>query len=177
MQEVTGRELRWSQPRAMKGDFELRDGSEVVATLSCRGSFNPTSTFASADGRWQYRQAGFWGLRTVVLDAESGAEVAMLRRSAWHASSRIEIKGTQVLQARSNFFMTRLEFLDMSDRPLMRCDHFRGMFRKSSDLRLAPEAANRSELPWLVGLIWHVALRMQQEASGAAGGAAAAAAG
>jgi hypothetical protein len=82
-----------------------------------------------------------------------------------------------VLQARSNFTMTRLEFRDMSGHPIVRCDRFRGMFRKSADLRLAPDGASRSELPWLAGLIWHFALELQQEAGGFAAGAAAAAAG
>jgi len=66
----------------------LRDGDEVVATLESRGSFNPTSSFASPDGRWEVRRAGFWGLRTVILAEDSSAEVAMLFRSAWRAGGR-----------------------------------------------------------------------------------------
>ena len=70
--------------------------------------------------------------------------------------------------------MTRPEFRDLSGHPLVRCDRFRGWFRKSANLWLAPDAANRSELPRLAGLIWHVTFRRQQEVRG---GAAAAAAG
>lgn len=176
IQELTGRGLRWSQPRALQCDYELRDGDEVVATLASRGSFYPTSSFASADGRWEFRQAGFWGLRTLIRAEGSSEEVATLCRSAWHAGGRIEVRGAEVLQARSNFTMTRLEFRDMSGHPIVRCDRFRGVFRKSADLWLAPDAANQSELPWLAGLIWHFALRLQQEMGGVAGAAAAAAA-
>ncbi len=32
MQDLVGRELKWVQPRAMKREFELRDGDEVAAT-------------------------------------------------------------------------------------------------------------------------------------------------
>ena len=175
IQELTGRELRWSQPRALQCDYELRDGSEVVATMECRGSFNPTATFTSADGRWVFRQGGFWGMRTLVFAEGSSAEVATLCRSVWYAGGRIEVQGAQVLQARSNFTMTRLEIRDMNGHPIVRCDRFRGMFRKSADLRLASDAADRSELPWLAGLIWHFALKLQQEVGGFAGAAAAAA--
>jgi len=176
IQELTGRVLHWSQARAFQCLHELRDGDEVVATLTWRGSFNPTGLFTSADGRWEFRQGGFWGMRTLVFAEGSSTEVATLHRSVWHPGGRLEVQGAQVLQARTNFTMTRLEFQDMSGRPVARCDRFRGMFRKSADLRLAPEAANLMELPWLAGLIWHVALRLQQEAGGAAAGAAAAAA-
>jgi len=157
----------------MKREYELRDGDEVVATLSCRGSFNPTSRFARADGRWEFRQAGLWGLHTVILAEGSNSVVAMLHRSAWHAGGRIEIPGAQELRAKSNFTTTRLEFQDMSGHPIVRCDRFRGLLRKSADLRLAPDAANRSELPWLAGLIWHLVLRVQEDAGAAAGAAAA----
>jgi hypothetical protein len=158
----------------MRGQYELRDGDEVVATLACSGSLKPTSSFASADGRWEFRQANFWGMRTLILAADSSTEVAAFHHSAWTGGGRLEIRGVPVLQAKSNFTMTRLEFQDLSGHPIMRCDRFRGMFHKSADLRLAPDAADRNELPWLAGLIWHLVLKLQRETSGAAAAAAAA---
>jgi len=174
IQELTGRSLRWEQPRAMECLYELRDGDKVVATLACSGSFKPTSSFASADGRWEFRQANFWGMRTLIFAEGSCTEVATFHHNMWTGGGRLEIRGVPVLQAKSNFTMTRLEIQNLSGHPIVRCDRFRGMFHKSADLRLAPDAEDLSERPWLAGLIWHLVLKLQRETSGAAGAAAAA---
>src|SRR5262249_13851170 len=50
LRELVGRELKWTQPRATKRDFDLLDGEEIVATLRFRSFFGSFATAGTADG-------------------------------------------------------------------------------------------------------------------------------
>lgn len=175
MRNLSGRELRWVQPRAFRCSYELRDGEEVVATLQSAQNSSSAVVFESADGRWTFRRAGFWVPQTIVFDSSERA-IARFHPNFWYPGGTLDIEGAGTLKAKSNFSMSRLDFRDGDVEPVIRCERFRGIFHRGSITRIAPPAAGRGELPWLVGLAWHLALKMQDEAGAAAGAAAAVAA-
>ena len=172
IQSLSGRELRWVQPKAFQCSYELRDGDEVVATLRSSRKFSSTVDFESADGRWTFRRVGFCVSRTLVFGDDPERPLATYHPSVWHGGGTLDIHGAEALRAKANFSMSRLEFRD-GDQPIVRCDRFRGLFHRSSTTTIAPRVAQRPELPWLVGLAWYQAIKMQDDAGAAAAAAAA----
>ena len=71
--------------------------------------------------------------------------------------------------------MTRYEFLDQAEHPLVRFSRIGGAFHRSAQVEVAPAAAQLPELSWIVALGWYLAVKMHDDAAGAAAGAAAAA--
>ena len=174
IQDLSGRELRWVQPRAFQCSYELRDGDQVVATLQSP-QFSSAAVFESGGGRWTFRRAGFWVPRTLVFDA-SERPIATYHPSFWLPGGSLEIEGVGTLRAKSNFSLSRFDFRGNGEEPLVRCGRFRGIFHRGSTTWIAPGATGRGELAWLAGLAWYLALKMQDEAGASAGAAAAIAA-
>jgi len=173
MQELAGRELEWVQPKATKRGFELRDGEEVVATLTFRSAFGSLATAAAAEGSWTFKRVGFWRARVTVRAAGSEAEIAEFTNNTWTAGGTLRLADGRTFRASTNFWMTSFEFQTESENPLVRFRKVGGMFHLSCKVGIDSAAARLAELPWIVALGWYLAVKMHDDAAGAAAGAAA----
>ncbi len=59
IREFAGLPLLWVQPRAMKQQFELRCGDEVLAVMSWKSSWRTGATVETAEGSWSFERQGF----------------------------------------------------------------------------------------------------------------------
>src|SRR5262245_28986273 len=107
--DFVGRELEWTQPGAMKREFELRVGDEIVATLKFRSLFGSFATAVTADGSWTFKRVGFWHTRVTICPAESDREIATFRNATWTAGGTLELSDGRKLKANTNAWMTRYE--------------------------------------------------------------------
>jgi hypothetical protein len=170
-----GRQLQWAQPSAMKREFELRDGEELVATLRFRSSLGSLATVQASEGSWTFKRVGFWSTRVTICPAGSEEEIAVFRNATWHGGGTLELPDGRQFRASTNFWMTRYDFVDSADQRLVQFTRIRGAFHHSAQVEIAEAAAKLAELPWMVALGWYLAIKMRDDASGAAAGAAAAA--
>src|SRR5262245_26243075 len=174
IKELVGHELKWSQPSAMRREFELLNGEEVVATLKFRSLFGTHAIAQTADGEWTFKRVGFWKTQVTICPEGSDKEVAIFRNNTWTAGGTLELADGRALRANTNFWMSTYEFRNEGEEPLIRFHRFGGPFHLSSKVEIFRGAAGLPELPWLVALGWYLAVKMQDDAGG---GAAAAAAG
>ena len=176
MRQLVGRELKWTQPRAMKREFELMDGDEIAATLRFRSSFGSFATAETADGAWTFKRVGFWQTRVTICPAGSENEIAVFRNNTWSVGGTLELPDGRGYRANTNFWATSYEFKNDQDEPLARFTRITGVIHLSSKVEITPAGARLAELPWLVALGWYLAVKMHDDAgAGAAAGAAAAA--
>src|SRR5262245_28743971 len=166
--------LSWTQPSAMKRDFELSVEGETVATLSFRSIFGSLAIARAAEGSWTFKRVGFWNPRVTVRSEGSEEEIAVFTNNTWSAGGTLEVKDGRRYRANSNFWMTSYEFKDEAEQPLVRFVRMRGALHISSQVEITPAGEKLAELPWLVSLGWYLAVKMHDDA--AAGGAAAASA-
>jgi len=83
-----GGELVWSQPESSKREFELHDGTEVVARLRWNHPLGSLATGDSADGSWTFKRAGF--LRPRVSIRITGSPDAIAQYEAgWGGGGRL----------------------------------------------------------------------------------------
>src|SRR5262245_22372961 len=110
MQDVMGHKQEWIQPRAMKRDFELRDGEEIVATLEFRSAFGSLATAETAEGSWTFKRVGFWKTRVTICESGSEAEIATFKNSTWSSGGTLELGDRPPLRADTNFWMSKYQF-------------------------------------------------------------------
>lgn len=168
LRDLVGRELEWTQPRAMKREFELRDGDETIAQLHFRSTFGSFATAEAAGASWTFKRVGFWQTRVTICPAGSDGEIASFRINTWNAGGTLELADGRQLRANTNFWMSVYEFMNEVDEPLVRFRKVGGVLHLSSTVEILPAAAALPELPWLVALGWYLAVKMHDDAAGTA---------
>ena len=161
--QSSGSELKWVQPRALRMEYELRSGKELVATLRFRSSGDSLATAKSADGCWTFKRVGFWQNRTTVRSCVSEAEIALFRKDTWKAGGRLEMQDGRKLPVSTNFCETRYEIRSESGEPLIRY-RTRGVLRLGARMEILP-GAELPELPWMSMLGWYLGVMMHNDAS------------
>jgi hypothetical protein len=175
IRERIGGGLKWTQPRAMKREFELKAGDELVETLRFRSAFGSLATVESSEGSWTFKRVGFWQTRVTICAAGSEQEIAGFRNNTWSGGGTLELPNGRQLRANTNFWMSKYEFQDQAEQPLVRFTRIGGAFHLSAQVEILQAAADLPELPWIVALGMYLAIKMHDDAAGA--GAVAAAAG
>ncbi len=164
--EVTGQDLKWSQPRALSMEYALHAGAELAATLKFRSSFGTLATAESADGCWRFKRVGFWQARATIRTCDSEENLAIFTNSTWASGGTLEFPGGARFNATTNIWTTDLGFRTVADEPLVRF-HYGGVLRKSADVEIAPLALGMPELPLLVMFGWYLAIMLDMDASAA----------
>ena len=174
LRDFAGRELQWSQPSALRREFELRAGDTVLARLEFRSMFGSLATLQSEEGSWTFKRIGFWRSRVSIRALTEDRDLATFTNNTWTAGGTLEMADGRQFRANSNFWMTTFQFTDGNDEPLVRFTRVGGVLHLSSHVLVTAAGAKLAELPWLVALGWYLAIKMHDDAGGAAAAAASA---
>ncbi len=161
--------LKWMQP-SMKMEYSLVSGETPVASLNFRSSWGTLATAESGDGCWSFKRIGFWQNRANIRECGSENDVAIFTNNTWKQGGTLEFAGGGVFKATTNFWMTRLEWLDLNDEPLMRFN-IGGFFKHSAEIEILPVAARLPELPLLVLFGWYLILMLYRDSAATAAAA------
>src|SRR5512146_2113843 len=101
--ELIGRELKWTQPSAMKMEYELHAGDEVAATLHFRSSFGSFATATSADGSWTFKRVGFWQTQVTIRASGAATNLAIFKNNTWSGGGTLELPDGRKYPANTNF--------------------------------------------------------------------------
>lgn len=164
--------MEWTQPSALKMNYELRAGDDVVGTLKFRTSFGSFATGEIEDGRWTLKRVGFWRPKATVRAGDSEDTIATFTNHTWSGGGTIELADGRSFRMTSNFWQTKLEIQDESEAPLIRFQN-RGVIHLSAAIEIDPRAVTMPELPWLLMLGWYVILLSHRDSASAAAAAAA----
>src|SRR5262245_4965883 len=104
IQDLAGRELKWTQPRAMKRDFELMDEEEVVGRLDVRCGFGACASGQAAQGIWTFKRVGFWKPRVTVRADGKETEIALFENNTWSAGGTLHMADGRAFRASTNFW-------------------------------------------------------------------------
>src|SRR5919205_3856272 len=73
---VITEELTWTRAGALQGTYELRAGTEVVATVRCAQWGGARAVVEAGDSCWTFRRVGFWHPRVTVREVGSETDLA-----------------------------------------------------------------------------------------------------
>ena len=170
MTELTGQELKWTQPHALKMEYELRAGDMIAATLRFRSSFGSFATAESADGSWTFKRVGFWNTKATVRASGAETDLAVFKNNTWSGGGTLELPDGRKYPANTNFWATQYEFKTESGEPLVTYKKIGGVLHMSSRVEIHASSKEVAEMPWLVSLGWYlmVMLYMDSAAAGVA---------
>lgn len=163
--ELINRELKWTQPSALKMHYELHAGEEHAATLHFRSSYGSFAMGASADGCWTFKRAGFFQTRLTIRACNEDTDIAVFRNNTWSGGGTLELPGGRKLLATTNLWQTNLEFKTESGETLLRFKSG-GLIHLSASVELQPEAVGLAELPLLVMLGWYLIVMLHTDSAG-----------
>ena len=76
IQEAADQELLWRQTHALKQEYALRAGDEVLATLRWQKPFGSLALAKTAEGGWTFKRSGFWQPRVTAAAGAAGGGAA-----------------------------------------------------------------------------------------------------
>lgn len=162
--DVIRRPVRWSQPSMLERGYELRSGSDLVATLSFRSAFGSLASARSADGAWTFKRTGFWQTRATVRAEGTAADLAHFEHNTWAGGGTLHLVGGRALLVTTNLWQTKIEFRQSEDHVLFRY-RTEGAFRQAGELEAFPGLEGLREMPWLVLFGWYLVVMMRQDAT------------
>ncbi len=161
--DLVGRELIWSQPRALEMQYELGDRELVVATLRFRGISGSFATAESADGTWTFKRVGFLQTRVTIRESGCEADLAVFHNNTWDHGGTLEMSDGRKYLASINFWATQYSFKTEADDEIIRYRKIDGVLHMSAKVDILPNARGIAETPWIVLLGWYLVVMMNRE--------------
>jgi hypothetical protein len=169
LREAASSNLSWQQPRAMKAEYELRAGDELLATLWKSGAFGMAMEAEIGTARFTLKAEGFLRSRITVQGAGVAGGPVVFFRTGFLGGGQLALPdGWSHRWKMTSFWGSRWAFVDDSDRPLVSFASRHGFLRAGCDVEIAPGALARPELPVLVVMGWYLLLRMREDSAAAA---------
>ena len=160
--ELTGQELKWIQPRAFKLEYELHSRSNVVTTLRYPRFFDTFAIASSGDETWTFRGGDFRQPTVSIRALEAETDLAVFKKNMWTGSGTLELLDGRKYRAiptvvrgyRTNAY----DFKTEMGATLVSYRKIWGPLHMSADVQIHQQAKDVVELPWIVMLVWHLAL-------------------
>ena len=142
--------LQWSRPSWLRGDYELRAGDELVATIKVRGLARRRATVESSDGTWTLTRCGV---------SRNGGAIAGFAKSIWRSTGELTFASGATYTVGTNGWMTRADVRNAAGELLIEF-HRRGV-------QILPAARAIPELFVLVAFAWFHVVMLEEDASAA----------
>jgi hypothetical protein len=158
-----GGELVWQQPQALRQEYELRAGDDILATVRWQKHAGTLALAATADGRWTFKRQGFWRPRVTARAAGSDVDIATFE-AAWNGGGTLALEDAEYVRwAAGNFWQSQWAWLDADGAPLVSFHNRQHLLKSGARVDLAPSAASRPDLPLLVTLGWYLLVLHAQD--------------
>jgi hypothetical protein len=164
--DLANETLRWTQPSALRSEYELYRGGERLGTLIFTSAFGSKATAQAAGGCWTFKRVGFLKTGVTIRSCGADTDVGVFENTTWSGGGTLHLARHRRLRADTNFWHSQYAFTDEADRPLVRYTTG-GFLRMSGEMQILPAAAGIPELPWIVMLGWYLAIMMHRDDSSA----------
>jgi hypothetical protein len=160
--------LLWTQPKAMRREYQLANGDEIIGWLRFEQTFGSLASAEVTSQNWTFKKQGFLHPRIAVRIPSSDANLAVFRRN-WSGSGALEYPdGRQIHWRHTSFWKPEWVFVQGEDRPLLRFKQRLGLMKISARVEFDPADAAVPDLPMLAALGWYLLLLAAQAAAAAA---------
>jgi hypothetical protein len=152
----------WSQPKAMRREYELTNGDEAVGHLRFEKSCGSLAVAEVGSQSWTFKREGFLHPRVTVRASDSDQNLAVFHPS-WTGTGVLEFSDGHRVQWRClNFWRSGWCFAQ-NDQPLMSFRQHAGIAKLSA--RLEVEPLSSADLSLLAALGWYLMLLTAQDAA------------
>ena len=171
--KFAGKPLAWTRLKKSQS-YELRSGSDLVATLWMGAYENFSATATSADGCWTFMRTenGSRSNRSPIeiQDFHARKRIALYLPGILNmdGNGKLMLASGKEFSIASSFFGNRYSFSTAEGKVLF--IHKNSLLRLSATVELQVSAADVTELPWMVLLGWYIRVRQRFDLDHAGGG-------
>jgi hypothetical protein len=170
IREFVGQPLLWMQPKAMKQQFELHCGDEVLVVMRWQSSWRSGATAETAEGSWSFKRQGF--RQQVLIESSRGDAALPTLRRRWTGSATLSFPdGRSYLWKRNGFWGIRRMWTTPEGFSLLSFRTRYGFMKTGGEVAVDSLAAALSELGLLVSLGWYLVVMEARDAAAASGSA------
>jgi hypothetical protein len=158
-------ELTWAQPRKHKREYELRAGTEVVATLRWQNRHSQVAAGEAAQGRWTFERLGFLHPHVEARQDQSDLELARFQPH-WRGGGTLEFPDGRRFDLRpTSFWNAEWAWTTTNNDLLLRITRESRRVQHKGYVDLLPTASDIPELSLLILLGWYLVLLTADDAT------------
>jgi hypothetical protein len=171
--ELRPMQLEWMQPRTFERYFELRQGDDLLATLSWERLLSTRAIAETAHGDWSLEQPGILNQRVDVHEESTGRPVASFYPKLTGRGVLEFVDGRSLEWEPTNFWGTNWSFYGDSDSPLMAVEEgvqgarWRDMLKTQFTVTVDRAGCKAEELALLAALGLYLIVLRQEATAGA----------
>ncbi|HNQ78283.1 MAG TPA: hypothetical protein PK747_04690 [Acidobacteriota bacterium] len=174
IEQATGAELRFVEPKAFKESFELRSGPGLMGKLIFGSSMGTLATAETASGIWTFKRVGFLDPRVTIRVAGKEEDIAVFAPRFW-GGGNLELRDGRGFKWRSiNFWSTRWGFTDRREMPVVDFipgnaePGLSGIFKHEAEVKVDGSAWSLPELPLLIMAGWYLMVLQYRDSAAVA---------
>jgi hypothetical protein len=157
--------LLWTQPKAIRREYQLANGDELIGRLRFEETFGSLASAEVASQNWTFKREGILHPRVTVRIPNSGVDFAVFHRN-WSGSGVVEYPdGRQIHWRHTSFWRPEWAFVQAKNRPLLHFKQRTGLIKISARVEFDPADAAMPDLPMLAALGWYLLLLSTQAAA------------
>jgi hypothetical protein len=169
---AVGGSLVWTQPKTLRGEYELRSGDDLIGQLRFRKLSGTLASAEVASQSWTFKREGFLNPRVTVRSPDCDVNLAIYRPH-WNGGGILEIPGGHRIHWRcTSFWGSEWSFLQedshSNSQALIHFKHHDGIMKVSARLEIVSADSSMLHLPMLAALGWYLMLLNAQDAAMAA---------
>lgn len=159
-----GKTLHFVQPSIWKRTFELRDGDQVIGTLTYPKFFSVRAEANIFNTKWEFYEPKWWKNLIEIREAGKQLPIASFKPSVFKRREKLELPRGECLWLCGNLFRTTLEILDKYESRLV-------LLNKKMTMKTKYEIQfeKRSEIldnhAWVLLLIFYVEINKNRRRS------------
>jgi len=164
LSDYYGKTLHFIQPSLWKRAFELKDGNEVIGTLTYPKFFSVRALANIFDTKWEFYEPHWWKRVNEIRETGKELPIASYKPPAFKKKGKLELPHGESVFLSSNIFESTLEILDKYDSPLV-------LLKRKMNIKTTYEIhiEKRSEVldkyPWVLLLIIYVEINKSRRRS------------
>ncbi len=161
-----GKTLQFIQPSLWKRSFELRDGNEVIGSLTYPKFFSVKADVKIFDKRWEFYEPKWWKHLIEIREAGRELPVASFKPAVFKRKERMALPRGGGVTFSSSFFRTTVGLLDNYGSQLAVLNRKMNIKTKY-EIQIEKRSEMLDEHPWILLLIIYVELnRSRRRSSG-----------
>ena len=157
----------WHQPRAMRPEFELRDGETVIGSLVVNNGLGTLATAKAGNACWTFKRVGFFTPRVNIRACGSEESLGEVVNGTWSGGGTVTLRNGRRFNATTNWWSTNWQIQDEQGHEVLRFD-YGGIFRAHAHVDIADDARGLPELPLLLTLSWYLVVTHARDAEASA---------
>lgn len=152
------------QPSLWKRTFELKDGNEIIGTLSYPKFFSVTAHANIFGTKWEFYEPKWWKRVNEIREAGKELPIASYKSPTFKKKGKLELPQGESVFLSSNIFRSTLEILDKYDAQLV-------LLKRKMNVKTTYEIhiEKRSEVldkhPWILLFIVYVEINKSRRRS------------